>query len=324
MKARYWIAVGAASVLVCAGAAVAVNATHDADARAAANPIAAADPGARQAYFAEVLTTTLRQISHDLDDPDTGWAGTTHAVNTLKAAGALRRYAEATDVYGVGSPLTLYTVDHPAVAGASLDLYHPGGWRTDLLLLGPAYRSLAPTRWVERSTAYPPHADPCTYPGPHQYVCWIQTALTKAAHAPADQRHYQLHRDSTTNSINLQTDARLRDILSTGLIALPDNELRALPPVILNAHLKISISVQQNTDHVALKQIHVYGSATSAGVTVTVDDGYDWHTDTQGQAGPADFPGIPLLFDVTRLTTPAQVARFDRDYRRLRAKKIGR
>lgn len=324
MKARYWIAMGAASLIACAGAAVAVNATNAADARAAVNPLAAADPRAQQSYFAEVLTKTLQQVAHDLDDPNAGWAGTTHTVNTLAGPGRTTRYADTTDVYGLGSPLTLYTVDHPAAAGTSLDLYHPGGWRTDLLLLGSAYQSLAPTRWVERATAYAPHTDPCTYPGPHQYVCWIQTALTKAAHTPADQRHYQLHRDSTTNGVDLQTDVQLHDIVATGLIVLPDNELHALPPAILNAYVKINISIKQNTDHVTLKQIHVFGSSTSAGTTVTVDDGYDWHTDTQGEAAPADFPGTPLLFDVTRLTTPAQVARFDRDYQRLRAEKIGR
>src|SRR5262245_45780092 len=212
MKARYWIAVGAASLVACAGAAMAVNATHAADARAAANPIAAADPRAQQAYFADVLTKTLRQVSHDLDAPDTGWAGTAHIVNALARPGRTTRYADTTDVYGLGSPLTLYTVDHPAVAGTSLDLYHPGGWRTDLLLLGSAYQSLAPTRWVERTSAYPQHADPCKYPGPHQYVCWIQTALTKAAHTSADQRRYQLHRDARTNSVDLQTDLQLRDL----------------------------------------------------------------------------------------------------------------
>lgn len=324
MKARYWVAVGAAAVVLCTGAAVAVNATHAADARAADHPIAAAEPRAQQAYFAAVLTNTLRQVSRDLDAPDIGWAGRTHTVNVLAGRGQARRYAETTEVYGVGSPLTLYTVNHPVVAGASLDLYHPGGWRTDLLLLGSAYQSLAPTRWVERSTAYPQYADPCTYPGPHQYVCWVQTALTRAARTPAEQRHYQLHRDRTGSNVNVQTDVRLRDIVATGLIVLPDSVLRDLPPVILDGYLKISISIQQNTDHVTLKQIHVYGSTTSAGVTVSVDDGYDWDASTRGQADTADFPAIPLLFDVTRLSTPAQAARFDRDYQRLRAKKVGR
>jgi hypothetical protein len=328
------IAAAAAVVAVCTALAVAVSTTHGADSRAAANPIAAADPQGQQAYIAGEMAKTISEISHDLDDPETGWAGTTHRVTLLSRHGKEKRYADRTQVYGFGSPLTVYTVERASVPGATIDLYHPGGWHDDLLLLGAAYRSLAPTPWVELTiahkrrgdprSAYPSSADPCAYPGPHQQLCWIRTALNAAAHTmPTDQRRYRLRRNTNKHSLVLETDVQLRNAMSTGLVVLRRADADSLTPGIRNAYLRITIAVREDGNHTTVKQIHVRGTASAADLTLVVDDGYDWNAASDGQAGLADFPAVPLLFDVTRLTTANQKQHFDDQLRRLRAKKIG-
>lgn len=334
MRLRYAIPVAAALIALCTASAVAVSMTHGADARAATDPIAAADPEDQQAYFADEMAKTIGQISLELDDPGGGWAGTTHRTTVLTGQGAKKSYADKTKVYGMGDPRTVYTVERSSVPGATVDLYHPGGWHDDLLLLGAAYRSLAPTRWVELTSAYKPpadpgsafpsSADPCAYPGPHQQLCWIKSALDAAARTThADQRHYRLRRNASEHSLVLETDVQVRNAVPTGLIVLPRAAAGALSRKILDGYLRISISVHDDGTQRAVKQIRVWGTASAAGVTLTVDDGYDWDAVTEGQAGFSDFPAVPLLFDVTRLKTADQRQHFGEQFRKLHAQTMG-
>jgi hypothetical protein len=318
VRRRRTVALCAATVTAVAAAA-GTAVIHSQDVRSAHHPIAAANPELLSGYSARLYTQTLAAIAKDADATD--WAGTEHSTVLLVSRGTTVKHRMTSDVYGLGEPPTLRTVTHPSVPGATFDLYHPGGRSYDLALLGSAYRSLAPTPWVELPTSYSSGVDDCAYAGPRQQLCWAQTAVRSAA---VDQQFHDVHYDPKTRQTELRALLRVRDLRGTGFLNLTPAALQPLPEAILNGPVKLTIAaVQDATGRFHVKGIAVVASASTGPDRLDIDSGYSWRPASKGGALLTDFPPLPLLYDVTQFLTPSGQQQFSDAYRRLSAQKTG-
>lgn len=199
-----------------------------------------------------------------------------------------------TFVAKLGDPPALFLQQSSSTEGDQIDSYHPAGSDRDYLLLGDAYVTLAPTRWVSVPTSYPADAlDVCVIEGLAD-VCRMSAALAETMESDAavgvPQQVFTRDDGSTQLVTAITVDSALAQ---PGLIDLSSEVTSQFDEEILQS--LIPLSVWQDAEGL-LTKIELSGQV-DGDTPLLVQTGFE----VSGVAVEENFPQPPSPLDITLL-----------------------
>lgn len=201
-----------------------------------------------------------------------------------------------------GEPATTLVNRDPDHPDRNVTVYHPGGSDSDYYLLGPRYRSLAPTDWVKVPTTRDPDiASTCMLPS-KMNLCKMVSAIEKTV-AEGDERVATVAYTRDDGGTTLLSNTTVETFIDQRVIIFPDEVVQGLTKEIKKSLLSARIDLDSENN---ITQVQIKGKATQGSKKFVVDVLHE----ITGKATESDFPAVPSGDQVTTIEDKDKAEKF--------------